>query len=187
MGTRGKFGFLYKGKYYMSYNHLGSYPSCLGVDLILELLHADFDEWIMLLENIKEIDISDDTKPTPEDIKKLEKYTDLTIGRQSTEDWGCLLAFTEGSFANVLNCGYIRNVEGVCQEFSYVLDFDNKVFRAEGGNGLNVTMNLEPDELVRFAREWSKDKLDEDYSPEKKMAKMKGWADLRRNDKKFIL
>jgi len=95
----------------MSYNRLDSYPRGLGVDLILEILHADLDEWIKLLENIKEIEVSEELKPTPEDIKRLEKYTDLTIGKQSTDDWNCLLAFTQGSFSNVLNCGYIRNVE----------------------------------------------------------------------------
>ncbi len=84
MGTRGKFGFFYKGKYYMCYNHYDSYPSYLGVHLLLEIIHADLDEWIKLLENIKEV--SDEVKPTEEDIEKLENYTNLTVSNESTED-----------------------------------------------------------------------------------------------------
>ncbi len=131
MGTRGKFGFFYKGKYYMCYNHYDSYPRELGVKLILEITRADFDEWIKLLENIKEV--SEDVKPTPEDIEKLEKYTDLTVSGQSTDDWYCLLRLTQGSFFRVLNSGYMENVSSdMDEEYVYVLDLDNRVFRAQG-------------------------------------------------------
>lgn len=38
MGTRGLFGFYYKGKYYLCYNHFDSYFSYLGKNLIREII-----------------------------------------------------------------------------------------------------------------------------------------------------
>jgi len=173
MGTRGKFGFLYKGKYYICYNHQDSYPSNLGVHLLLEILHANLDEWIKLLENIKEV--SEDVEPTPEDIKNLKKYTWLDVGDQSTKDWYCLLRFTQGSFYHVLNSGYMENVEGdMWEEYTYVLDLDNMVFKAKGVGLDEVEIKLEKEELLKYARKWSEGPLDENYDPEKYMAMMKG-------------
>jgi len=37
MGTRGHFGFRYKKKYYMIYNHFDSYFEGLGKDLLEEI------------------------------------------------------------------------------------------------------------------------------------------------------
>ena len=173
MGTRGKFGFFYKGKYYICYNNYDSYPSSLGVHLILELIRADLDEWIKLLENITEV--SEDIKPTPEDIEKLEKYTDLTVSDESTEDWYCLLKMTQGSFYRVLHSGYMENVHDVPkdEEYIYVLDLDEKVFRAQGRyDAFDLTIKLETEELIKCAIEWSKGGLDEDYDPEKELVKL---------------
>ena len=61
----------------MGYNHWDSYQSGLGVHLLLEIIHADLDEWVKLLENLKEVS-DEDRKPTPEEMEKLEKYTDLS-------------------------------------------------------------------------------------------------------------
>jgi len=173
MTIRGKFGFFYKGKYYICYNRFDSYPSGLGVELILELIHADLEEWIKLLENIQEV--SKDIKPTPEDIKKLEKYTDLSYGGSATA-WENLLRLTQGSFYHVLHSGYMINVneKDVSEEYIYVLDLDNKEFRAEGvySHDIDVTSSLEIEELVKLAIEWSKGELDEDYDPEKELIEM---------------
>jgi hypothetical protein len=82
MGTLGLFGFVYKGKYYLAYNHFDSYPSGLGIYLINELISAiknnQLGNWIKMLENIKVIYELDNIVPTEEDIKKLEPYTDLS-------------------------------------------------------------------------------------------------------------
>ncbi len=60
MGTRGLFGFKWKGKYYLAYNHYDSYFDGLGIDLIKEIIKMikenKINEWIHLLENIKIID-----------------------------------------------------------------------------------------------------------------------------------
>ena len=172
MGTRGKFGFFYKGKYYMCYNHYDSYPSYLGVHLLLEIIHADLDEWIKLLENIKEV--SDEVKPTEEDIEKLENYTNLTVSNESTNDWYCLLHLTQGSFYQVLNSGYMENKQDydVGAEYCYVLDLDNKQFHAFRTDLMDTSIELRTEELVKCAIEWSKGKLDEDYDPEKELVKL---------------
>ena len=157
MGTRGKFGFFYKGRYYISYNHFDSYPSYLGVRLILEILDADLDKWIKLLEKIKLV--SDDVKPRPEDIERLEKYTDLTISSCSTDDWDCLLYHTQGSFYHVLHCGYLENVHGVDmeEEYFYILDLDNRVLRVEDHEEeeFDATIALDREELMKYMKEWS--------------------------------
>jgi len=186
MGTRGKFGFYYKGKYYMCYNHYDSYPSYLGVHLILEILKADLDEWTKLLESMKEV--SQAVKPTAEDIEKLKKYTDLTVSSCSKQEWFCLLRLTQGSFYHVLQADYMENVtEGdMGEEYVYVLDLDQKEFRAKGYE-LDVSMKLEKEEMLKYAKEWSKGALNEDYDPEEALAKsreqvnrmLKDWKILR--------
>ena len=40
MGTRGLSGFYYKGKYYVMYNQLDSYPDGLGSIIITEIREA---------------------------------------------------------------------------------------------------------------------------------------------------
>ncbi|SNW62242.1 Hypothetical protein ORPV_338 [Orpheovirus IHUMI-LCC2] len=134
MGTRGLFGFVYKGKYYVAYNHYDSYPDYLG-QLILDEIKAmlkcgSFDEW---LEMAKRIKVVGNVNPTAEDINLLKEYTDLSVSRQSTDDWYCLLRKCQGSLKNVLESGYILNhVEedgSPCfEEYAYLLNFDNKTF-----------------------------------------------------------
>ena len=159
----------------MCYNHHDSDPSFLGVHLILEIIKANLDEWAMLLENIKQV--SKDVKLTAEDVAKLERYTDLTVSDQSTEEWYCLLRLTQGSFYHVLKAGYMENLGRWDGEsgYVYVLDLDNKVFRAEGvGDDHDddvVIIPLEKEELLKYAKEWSKGPLDESYDPEVALAK----------------
>ncbi len=169
----------------MCYNRFDSYPSWLETILILEIIHVDLDEWIKLLENIKEV--SDEIKPTSEEIKKLEKYTDLSYGG-SPEAWENLLRRTQGSFYRVLHSGYMVNVHDVdvSEDFIYVLDLDNKEFRAIGvyDEDFDVTIKLDIGELIRHAIEWSEGELDEDDDPEKELARLQEQAKLRLEERK---
>jgi len=68
----------------------------------------------------------------------------------------------------------MENVHNVHQgeQYVYVLDLDNKVFRAQGVRSddiFDVTIKLETEELVRYVIEWSKGNPDEDYDPEKEL------------------
>ncbi len=153
MGTSAIFGFYYKGKYFMCENPVQSWPCQIGSRLIRELLKADFDEWARLLDNIKEVS---DPKPTPEDIKKLEKYTILP-DYQDDYDWNSLLARTKGSFKRTLESGYIINIAHLpwYDEYIYILDLDNKEFRCRGSRlEVDDVVALEKEELERFASDW---------------------------------
>lgn len=137
MPTRGLFGFYYQGKYYLVYNHYDSYPNHLGMKLVKELRTAiqnnKIEEWLSLLKNIKIVTNGIDT-PSDNDIKKLQKYTDLSVGNQSTNDWYCLLRNCQESFETVLESGYFLNnqydrsslTNDIFIEYSYVLNFDDK-------------------------------------------------------------
>ena len=153
MGATAVFGFYYQGKYYICEHPCSSYPTNFGHSLIRELLKADFDEWAKLLDNIKEVFY--DVPPTPEDIKKLEKYT-LLPSYKKDYDWDSLLAKTKGSFKKTLESGYIINVAHLpsYDDYIYILDLDNREFRCKEED-VNVVRTLEKRELKKLAKEWS--------------------------------
>lgn len=134
MGTSGYYGFLLKGKFYLVYNHYDSQPKCLGRNILGELqdlLDDGSAAAILHLQTlVSELKIvSRDMTPTQEDQKKLEKYTDLTVSRQSLDDWYCLLRKAQGSLKATLECGYtFRSVESPTSDYNYVVNLDNLTF-----------------------------------------------------------
>ena len=71
--------------------------------------------------------------PSHDDIKKLSKYTDLTVSTRSESDWYCLTRKCQGSFVNVLESGYFLGTNNPPEitlfiEYYYVLDFDKMCF-----------------------------------------------------------
>ena len=142
MGTRGLFGFLYNGRYYLVYNQYDSYPSGLGLDLVKEIVQMLKDgqlaEWLEMFKKLKIVTEESDA-PTKEDVEKLTPYTDLDVSYQSVEDWYCLTRECQGSFLKVLKSGYLfsylskEEMENGCGtdimiEYIYVLDFDHNTF-----------------------------------------------------------
>lgn len=143
MGTRGLFGFYYRGKFYVVYNHWDSYPEGLGAQIVAELKRAvqanRLGEWIQLLEHLKIV--SSTVPPTQEDIEKLRPYTDLKVSNQSPTDWYCLLRGCQGSLTSVLECGYLDNCvndQGVphWEEYAYIVNFDTQKLDFYAGNEL---------------------------------------------------
>ncbi len=136
MGTDGKFGFYYKGKYYMSFHHKDSYPSGLGVSLLEQVLNANLDDWIKKVNNLQEIE--DDSDDSFDD----DFYRDGPY-----------------CFLGMLNGGAIRNVYNwdMGESYTYVLDFDNKVFKAFNGYSFDVTIKLEKEEIEKHIKEWSEE------------------------------
>jgi hypothetical protein len=150
MGTRGLFGFLYKGVYYMVYNHWDSYPEGLGRQLVAEirqmLKEGRMDEWIELLKKIKVVVEEEYVVPTPEDIEKLAPYTDLEVSERSVKDWYCLTHKCQGSFLSVLKSGYLYSTLtreemktgptwDLFVEYMYILDFDHNTLKFNDGEG----------------------------------------------------
>jgi len=158
MGTSGLFGFFYKGKYYVSYNHNDSYPSYLGSNIVNEVIQANIDEWIQLLEKIKVI--APGEKPTPEDIEKLAKYTDLGVSDGTTQDWYCLLRQTQGSLNSVLQSGYLQNCfksngEPEHMNYSYIVNLDSHTFEYYAFGKKEKEVPLEKDDLDTLVKEWN--------------------------------
>ena len=131
MGTRGLFGFYYKGNYYVVYNHLDSYPSGLGVNIVEEIKkeieNGNFNNWITIIGKIKVVD--DQIEPTNEDINNLKKFTNLFVSNSDTSDWYRLLRNCQGSLCNILESGYILNHVDktgypLFEEYGYIVNFD---------------------------------------------------------------
>ena len=134
MGTRGLFGFYYKGYYYVVYNHCDSYPSGLGAQIVEEIKQAikdgSFKDWYSLIEKIR---IVNGTEPTTLDIQNLKKYTNLNVSTQSENDWYCLLRECQGSLKAVLESGYLMNHVNnkgnpIFQEYGYLVNLDTNQF-----------------------------------------------------------
>ena len=85
MGTRGKYGFVYKGKRYMMYQHCGASPAELGTRLLREIRKAikngTFDQWKEMLEKIKVVD--EKIPPTAEDIEKCSGFYNSMVSGKS--------------------------------------------------------------------------------------------------------
>lgn len=133
MGTRGFFGFYYKGKYYLIYNRFYSYPEWLGVCIVSELKAAidndRLDEWKLKLTDI--IVVTDDMPPTEQDIERLKDYTNTAVSRTPGYDWYCLVYKCQESLERVLNSGYLykhadtpEECWGSWMEYGYVVNLD---------------------------------------------------------------
>jgi hypothetical protein len=136
MGTRGIFGFRIDGEDRLTYNHYDSYPEGLGVDVV---------DFVRSIDNIKEVkekaraleDISE-RKPTDEDIKKCEKYTNLNVSEQSEKDWYCLLRETQGDLQAILDVGFYENqndfiYDSLFCEYGYIVNLDNETLEVYEG------------------------------------------------------
>ena len=149
MGTRGLFGFYYKGKYYVVYNHYDSYPSGLGVLIVKELKRAidegRLEEWKSLLIQIKEVNPS--IPPTEEEINRLKCYSDLRVSNRKYTDWYCLLRNCQGSLEDVLKSGYIQNHihNGIpdWEEFAYIVNFDTNKLDFHIGSKLDTSYTFD--------------------------------------------
>jgi len=136
MGTRGLFGFTVDGQAKMTYNHWDSYPTGLGVEVVTFTRNA-LDGRDALPNRVRSITCVDGkTPPTDVDKANLRRFTDLSVGSQSLDDWYCLLRNTQGNLTGILDSGYmlVENDEetglpafgfdSLFCEWAYAIDLD---------------------------------------------------------------
>lgn len=124
MGTRGIFGFRYKGRHYLIWNQMDSYRSGLGMELIKAIKEAikngdkTLEKWKQLLLKIKVV--SEESKPSEEDKKNLSKYGQIN-------NWCDLEEKTYQSPASILESGYLVECSPFSYdvEYSYLIDLDS--------------------------------------------------------------
>lgn len=148
MGTRGFVGFVVDKTEKIAYNHWDSYPGGLGVDVLAWLRGVDRDGAAEQVRNLRLVEAG--SVPTPEDVERYAKWADLSVSRQSTDDWYCLLRKTQGDPAAMLEAGVIEDAGNfpACSlfaEWGYVADFDQGVFEVYEG------FQKEPHDQGRFA------------------------------------
>lgn len=133
MGTRGTFGFRLNGKDKLSYNHSDSHPSSLGVQVLTDIRSLIADSGMTYIKArvnaLRMIDSNKD-KPTTKDIENLAPYTNLTVSKQSTKDWYCLMRELQGEIKTTLEAGYMMENntfinDSLFCEWGYIINLDD--------------------------------------------------------------
>lgn len=137
MSTRGVIGFRLRETDYLTYNHSDSYPGYLGqkaVEFInWGIKEQGYDNWLGTLKqrvgNMLRVD--NDIPPTEEQKKLLAQYTNTRVGKQSTDDWYCLLRDTQGTPENILAARFFEPyddymLDSLFCEWAYVLNLDTE-------------------------------------------------------------
>lgn len=128
MGTRGFLGFIVDGEEKIAYNHMDSHPSGLDVAVMSWTGQADMHVARKAAAALRVV--SDAEPPTLRDIRRLRRYTDLSVlGPVGPHDWYSLLHGTQGDPAAILACGCIEDAadfpaDSLFAEWRYMVDFD---------------------------------------------------------------
>lgn len=137
MSTRGFISFAAKGETKTAYNHSDSYPDGLGYGVLHWLRTADLAAAATAAEALRVV--TDADEPTAEDIARLARYTNRSVGGQTeAPDWYQLLRHTQGEPAAILVAGVIEDASGfpadsLFAEWGYVVDFDAQTFEVYAG------------------------------------------------------
>jgi hypothetical protein len=135
MSTRGFLGFVIDGAEKITYNHMDSYPSWLGLRVLEWARQAHPGETINAARALRVVD--QDAVPTDEDVERLRRYlnenvdTTVTIGgaRRTWPSWYQLLRGTQGDPAAILEAGVIIDASdfpsySLDAEWGYLIDID---------------------------------------------------------------
>ena len=138
MGTRGIYGFRKNEVDKLTYNHYDSYPEVLGRNIVEFIGNHTIEELNKIYDKI--IMVDNESIPTEEQIKECEKYTDLSVSQQTTQDWYCLLRDTQGDLSAydddlkymIDNADFI--LDGLFCEYGYIINLDtNRLEIYRGG------------------------------------------------------
>jgi hypothetical protein len=132
MSTNGAVGFRLNNEDKISYNHCDSYPDGLGVDVV-EFILKNIDNIEKLKQKVSKIKLVQKTDtPTEKIIKKLEKYSNFTVGDLSRYDWYGLLREAQGDLNAYCKGGYMLDNKDFIKdslfcEYAYVVNLDENV------------------------------------------------------------
>lgn len=128
MGTRGAYGYIKDGKPKVTYNHFDSYPTGLGEGILAYCKKfspnamRDHCDGITL--------VTEQTEPTKTQQRRLEKWTSLSVGKQSTTDWYCLLRECQGDLVAHVAAGFMIDSynflkDSLFCEWAYLINLDS--------------------------------------------------------------
>lgn len=144
MGTRGTIGFYKNGKGKITYNHFDSYPEGIGKDILEEIRGVPIEKLNEIFDGIKLIK-NEDKKPTKEEIKKYQKYSNASVGGQGTGNkevityyqllrnlQGTLKPYIEGKVKLLIdNENFLK--DSLFCEWSYIINLDENVLEVWQG------------------------------------------------------
>jgi len=159
MGTRGSIGFIKKGEEKITYNHWDSYPSELGMTMLEFCRDTDVEELNKVFDKV--ILVSEDEKPTTEQIEECRDFIDTDVSGGSPEqEWYVLLRGAQGnpsaykgSLRYMLD-GKSFLLDSLFCEYAYIINLDENVLEFYKG------FNKEESGKGRYS---SKRNSDEEY------------------------
>jgi len=140
MGTRGAIGFRQNGKDKVTYNHFGSYPDGLGIN-VLEFARSRSEELSTLKHQVFQlIMVTQDDIPTSEQIEicKQSNVINLDVSEQSEQDFYCLLREAQGNLGAYLELGFMIDSKEFLKDFlfcewAYIINLDDETLEVYTG------------------------------------------------------
>lgn len=141
MSTRGAVGFVADGKWYVTYNHSDSYPSCLGMEM-LEFCKS-IGKWSEVKEKVRKLKlVAHGSIPTDDEVRQYLPYYNRNVGNQNWSDWYCLLREAQGveGLRGIID-GKINHMidnhtflgDSLFCEWAYIIDLDEMLLRVYKG------------------------------------------------------
>ena len=116
MGTRGFYGFRYKGRYILFYNHWDSYCDGLGNQILDELRKFTEEDWITLMSILKK-HLRTGT---------LKEEMEITEGKNFE---GLMKAATDPAEYAIAYVGRELSPPYMMTQYTYIIDLDKKFLR----------------------------------------------------------
>jgi len=138
MGTRGFVGVSVDGTEKIAYQQFDSYPSGVGLQALgaARKIAADPAAWRERAAGLTLV--TNDTRPTPEQVERLRQYADTAVSTGELTEWYVLLRNLQGDLIGYLDVGLMEDagrfpLDSLFCEWGYLVDFDEGVFEVYKG------------------------------------------------------